>query len=78
MKHQMTQFNIHSLCVVLLLMIFNVCATADIKTSEQVLEDRPVQIIERVPPEYPTLALFKQTEGWVKVIFTLTADNAVT
>ncbi|MCW8869936.1 MAG: energy transducer TonB, partial [Proteobacteria bacterium] len=45
---------------------------------EQKLEDRPVQIIERVPPEYPTLALFKQTEGWVKVIFTLTADNEVT
>lgn len=78
MKHQMTQFNIHPLCIVLLLIIFNVCAIAETKTSEQVLEDRPVQIIERVPPEYPTLALFKQTEGWVKVIFTLTADNEVT
>lgn len=78
MKHQMTQFNIHRLRIVLLLIIFNVCATAETKTSEQVLEDRPVQIIERVPPEYPTLALFKQTEGWVKVIFTLTADNEVT
>ena len=79
MKHQMTQFNIHRLCVVLLLITFNVCATADIKTSEQVLEDRPVQMFfKRMPPQYPTLALFKRTEGWVKVAFTITPDDEIT
>jgi TonB family protein len=60
------------------LLLFGHYSMAQALEVEQKLEDRPVQIIERVPPEYPTLALFKQTEGWVKVIFTLTADNEMT
>lgn len=60
------------------LLLFGHYSMAQALEVEQKLEDRPVQIIERVPPEYPTLALFKQTEGWVKVVFTLTADNEVT
>lgn len=45
--------------------------------AEQVLEDRPVQIINRVPPQYPTLALAKKTEGWVKITFTINTDGDV-
>jgi|GEM_PF-1817320 len=78
MKHLLTKSNIHRLNIVLLLIIFNVCAIAETKVYEQVLEDRPVQMIERVPPQYPTLALFKRTEGWVKVAFTITTDDEVT
>jgi len=70
--------NIHRLSVAILLIAFNICAIAETNVSERVLEDRPVQMIERVPPEYPTLALFKKTEGWVKVAFTLTADGDIT
>jgi TonB family C-terminal domain len=65
--------------MIIVLMSFGVTAQAqEVEQNEHVLKDRPVQMIERVPPEYPTLALFKRTEGWVKVAFTLTADNDIT
>ncbi len=60
--------------------LFLTCSISIAQELEQKpkLEDRPVLLIERVPPKYPTLALFKRTEGWVKVAFTITKDDVIT
>jgi TonB family protein len=46
-------------------------------SDDQTTINKPIQIIERTSPVYPTLALAHQIEGWVKVIFTVTAGGDV-
>jgi len=39
--------------------------------------NQPLQIIERKSPEYPSLALLKQIEGWVQVVFTVSSSSQI-
>lgn len=50
-------------------------ASANQNISE--VKDRPLQVIERPLPQYPTLALMKGVEGWVKVIFTVSKTGEI-
>jgi len=66
-----------SLITIMLMGVVGLTQAQEAEQTEQVPADRSVQILSRIPPLYPTLALAKKTEGWVKVAFTINRDGDV-
>lgn len=51
--------------------------TGDMNLNSSFLSEADVQPIVRVPPQYPTSAAQRGTEGWALVEFTVTAEGDV-
>ncbi|WP_267175368.1 energy transducer TonB [Marinicella marina] len=62
------------------LLIFNFCEFPfkSIKASENVLLNREVEVIHAPTLKFPTIPMYKATEGWAKIGFTITEDGNTT
>ena len=75
MKIQTTFFRFCYLVCLVFYLSFLISPSVAKEGNKQV--DRGVQVIERPAPKYPTLALMKKVEGWVKVKFTISEKGEI-